>query len=112
VANRAGHDGAAEQAVALETDQQLGEAMGRLGPEQPAADTQRSEVRLVTGALGELGGSLDEPFGVERGADDGLWVEVDYGTLLLGDSSSREGCPRLWRHTSRACLPGLAGNYS
>jgi hypothetical protein len=55
----------------------------RLRADQTAADAQRGEVRLVAGALGELGDALDQPFGIERGADDGLGVEVNDGTLLL-----------------------------
>ena len=102
VAQRAGHERATEQAVALESDQQLGEALRRLGAEQPAAHAQRGEVRLVAGALGELGGAADQTLRVERGIDDGLGVQVDDGTLLLlrpchcfiEFCSSREGSRR------------------
>ena len=41
------------------------------------------EVRLVAGALGELGGTVDQALGVARGVDYGLGVQVDDGTLLL-----------------------------
>jgi len=88
VPDRSGNDGTAEQAVALKAEQEVRDAMRRLGSDQSAADAQRGEVRLVAGALGELGGALDQTLGVERGADDGLGVEVDYGTLLLRDSSA------------------------
>ena len=83
VADAGGHDRAAEQAVALESEQQLGDALRRLRAEQPAAHAQRGEIRLVAGALGELGGAPDQTLGVERSIDDGLWVQVDDGTLLL-----------------------------
>jgi hypothetical protein len=49
------------------------------------ADAQGGEICLVAGALGELGGASDETLGVEDGADDGLRVQVDDGTLLLRD---------------------------
>ena len=85
MARPAGDDGTPEQAVALKPDQQLGRAVRRLGPDQPAADTQRREIRLVAGAPGELGGAVDQALGVECGADDGLGVQVNDGTLLYGD---------------------------
>jgi hypothetical protein len=58
--------------------------MWRLGAHQPAADAQGGEICLVAGALGKLGDPPDQTFGVERGADDGLGVQIDDGTLLLG----------------------------
>ena len=58
--------------------------MRRLSSYEPAADAQRREIRLVAGALGELGGAPDEAPRVQGGADDGLGVDVDDGTLLLG----------------------------
>jgi hypothetical protein len=100
VADRTGHDRAPEQAIPLEAEQQVRDTLRRLGPDQPAPDAQRREIRLVAGALGELGGSFDQTLGVEGGADDGLWVQIDYGTLLLRDLSGREGCTRSGRHAS------------
>jgi hypothetical protein len=55
----------------------------RLGADEAAANTERSEIGLVASALREFGGALDQPLGVERGADDGLGVELNDGTLLL-----------------------------
>jgi hypothetical protein len=78
-----GHDRAADQAVALESENELGKTLRRLGAEQPAADRDRGEVRLVAGALGELGRATDQSLWVARGIDDGLRVQVDDGTLLL-----------------------------
>jgi hypothetical protein len=83
VAERAGYGGTAEQSVALESEQQLRDAVRGFRPDHAAADAQRGEVRLVAGALGELGGASDQALGVERGADDGLGVQVNDGTLLL-----------------------------
>ncbi|HUA05054.1 MAG TPA: hypothetical protein VMB27_14215 [Solirubrobacteraceae bacterium] len=83
VTDRAGHDRATEQAVALESDQQLAKAMGRLRAEQPATNAQRGEVRLVAGALCELRGAADQTLRIARGVDDGLGIQVDDGTLLL-----------------------------
>ena len=83
VTERAGHDRTADQAVALESAHQGGEALRRLGTEQPAADGDRGEVRLVAGAPRELGRAPDQPLGVARGVDDRLWVQIDDGTLLL-----------------------------
>jgi hypothetical protein len=57
--------------------------VGRLGSDQPTADAQRGEVRLVTGALGELGGTPDQALWIECGADDGLGIQVNDRTLLL-----------------------------
>jgi hypothetical protein len=59
VAQGAGHDRAAEQPVLLEAPEQLGDLVRRLGTDQAAADRQRREVRLVAGALGQLGGAAD-----------------------------------------------------
>jgi hypothetical protein len=64
VARRAGHNRAAEQPVALESPQQLGDAVGRLGTDQATADAQRGEIRLVAGALGQLGRATDQPLGI------------------------------------------------
>jgi hypothetical protein len=83
VTDRAGHHRAAEQPVALESVQQLGDTMGRLGADQPAADAQRGEVRLVADALRELRRAADQALGIERGVDDGLGIQIDDGTLLL-----------------------------
>jgi predicted protein tyrosine phosphatase len=83
VAEPSCYDRATEQAVALESEQQATDLLRRLRAEQPAANAQRREVRLVTGALGQLGGTVDQALGVERGIDDGLGVQVDDGTLLL-----------------------------
>jgi len=83
VTEPSGHDRATEQPVALESDQQPGYLLRRLRAEQPAADAQRREVRLVAGALGELGGTVDQALGVERRIDDGLGIQVDDRTLLL-----------------------------
>ncbi len=83
VTERAGHDRTADQAIALESAHQGGEALRRLGTEQPAADGDRGEVRLVAGAPRELGRAPDQPLGVTRGVDDRLWVQIDDGTLLL-----------------------------
>jgi hypothetical protein len=58
--------------------------MRRFGPNHPAANAERGEIRLVAGALGELGGTFDQALGIERGGDDGLGVEANDGTLLLG----------------------------
>ena len=77
------HDRATEQAVALKSEQQPADLLGWLRAQQPAANAQRREVRLVAGALGQLGGTVDQALGVERGVDDGLGVQVDDGTLLL-----------------------------
>jgi hypothetical protein len=57
----------------------------RLRPDQPAADTQGREIRLVAGATGELGGALDQALWVECGGDDGLGVQANDRTLLVGD---------------------------
>jgi hypothetical protein len=66
--------------------------MRRLGADETAADAQRCEIRLVAGALGELGGAPDQTLGVECEVDDGLGVQVDDGTLLLfGTDSTRGG---------------------
>jgi hypothetical protein len=83
VTRRAGYDRATEQPIALESDQELRNAVGRLRADQPAANAQRGEVRLVAGPLGELRRASDEALGVERGVDDGLGIQVDDGTLLL-----------------------------
>jgi hypothetical protein len=83
VAERAGHDCPADQAVALETANQLREALRRLWAEQPASDGDRGEIRLIARALGELGGAAGETPGIACGVDERLWVEVDDGTLLL-----------------------------
>ncbi len=99
VAQRAGHGRAAKQAVALESAQQLGQAVRRLGPDQPAPDAESREIRLVAGTLGELGGAFDQTLGVERGADDGLGIQVDDGTLLL-IRVPREGSSALGRRAS------------
>jgi hypothetical protein len=39
--------------------------MGRLGSDQPAADAERGEIRLIARALGELGGTADQALGVK-----------------------------------------------
>ncbi|HTT30235.1 MAG TPA: hypothetical protein VMG37_17590 [Solirubrobacteraceae bacterium] len=80
---RAGHDRATEQPVALESEQQLRNAVGRLRSDQPAADAERGEVSLVAGALGELCRAADQALRIERSIDDGLGIQVDDGTLLL-----------------------------
>jgi hypothetical protein len=64
VAQRPGHDRSAEQPVALEAAQQLGDLVRRLGTDQAAADAQRREIRLVAGALGQLGRPTDQPLGI------------------------------------------------
>jgi hypothetical protein len=60
----AGHDRPTEQPVALEAAQQLGHFVRWLRADQPAADAQRREVSLVTGALSQLGGAADQPLGI------------------------------------------------
>lgn len=83
MAQSARDDGAAEQPVALEAEQQLGQPVGRLGTDQAAADAQGGEIGLVAGALGELGGATDQGLGISCEADDGLWIQIDDGTPLL-----------------------------
>jgi predicted protein tyrosine phosphatase len=83
VAEPSRYDRATEQAVALESEQDAADLLRRLRAQEPAANAQRREVRLVAGALGQLGGAVDQALGVERGIDDGLGVQVDDGTLLL-----------------------------
>jgi hypothetical protein len=80
---RAGYDRATEQPVALESDQQLRNAVGRLRADQPAANAERREVGLVAGPLGKLRRAADQALRVERRVDDGLGIQVDDGTLLL-----------------------------
>jgi hypothetical protein len=77
----------------------MGHALGRLGTDQPAPHAQGREIRLVTGTLGELGGAFDQTLGVERGANDGLGIQVDDGTLLL-IRVPREGSSALERRAS------------
>jgi hypothetical protein len=84
----------------LEPEQQLRDMVRRFGSDQPAADAQRGEIRLIAGALGELCRAFDQTLRVEGGADDGPGVQVDYRTLLLRDVSGREGSPPLWRHAT------------
>ena len=83
MALRGGHNGAAEQAVMAEAVQQVGDLVRRLGTDQAAANAQRREIRLVAGALGELGGAADQSLGVECEADYGLGIQVNDGSLLL-----------------------------
>jgi hypothetical protein len=83
VTEATGHDRATEQAVTPESADKLRETLRRLGAEQPAADRDRGEIRLIAGALGKLGRATDQTLGVARGFDDGLRVQVDDGTLLL-----------------------------
>jgi hypothetical protein len=64
VAKAAGHDRSAQQPVALEASEQLGHLVRRLRSDQATADGQRSEVRLVAGALGQLGRAPDQPLGI------------------------------------------------
>src|SRR5947209_5667154 len=64
VAQRARHDRATEQPVALKAPQQLGHPVRRLGTDQPTADAQRREIGLVTGAFGQFGGAPHEPLGI------------------------------------------------
>jgi hypothetical protein len=99
VANRAGHDGPAQEAVTLKAEEQLGDALRRLGADQTAANAESGEICLVACALRELGGALDQTLGVQSGVDDGLWVEVDDGTppsglIRLGKVASGRGVIR------------------
>jgi hypothetical protein len=48
--------------------------VGQLGADQPAADAQGGEVRLVAEALDELGGGAERADRVQRTGQDGLGV--------------------------------------
>jgi hypothetical protein len=107
VAQCPGDDRAAKQAIALESDQQLGYAVRRLGADEAAAHTERGEVRLVAGALGELGGAADQSLGVKCKADDGLGIQVNDETLLLGGDSPLRwdlGCSGRFLRAGASCI--------
>src|SRR5436305_1007971 len=66
VAEGADGDSATEHAVALESQEQLGDAVRRLDADQATAYAQQGKVGLVTYPLGDL----------QAAADDRLWIKL------------------------------------